>query len=252
MIFGGFVGYFASEMLVSKSFKVWHKWKGFIIYCVAAILFIAGLAFDITGFETSIPRTKDIEHASVNIFGDEMDGSDAETVASIVALHEYIVENRDKEIDYDGHVASVEIVYQLDNGTYIERNYYCNLPDFIVKAYNTPQLCYERIKITDEFTITGIVQASIEYYDGEEWQVVPITEDQYHELYNCMLQDIGTSSIGTLPLGGAYTQDAFALYVDFEIREYGGYYYYYQNIPVDASNSIEYLKTLGIEYVAYN
>lgn len=251
MIIGGFVGYFAAEMLVSKSFRVWHKWKGFVIYCVAVILFITGLAFDVTGFETCIPRTKDIEYAYVDIYSDVMEGSDEEIINTITTLHEYIIENRDKEIDYDDYVASVEIVYELNNGSYIQRNYHCNLPDFIVDSYNTPQLCYERIKVSDEFTITDIVQSSIEYYDGEEWQVVPITEDQYHELYNCMLQDIGTSSIGMLSFG-VYTQDAFAVQVEFEIREYDGYYYYYQNIPVDAQNSVAYLKSLGIKNIPYN
>ncbi|MBQ8831703.1 MAG: hypothetical protein IJ017_08890 [Oscillospiraceae bacterium] len=249
MIIGGFVGYFGSEMLVTKSFKVWHKWKGFAAYSLVVILFIAGLAFDIAGFETSIPHKESIVSATVDIYGEKLLGNDPETLDTVIDLHEYIISNRDKEIDYDGHVASVEISYRLKGGAYVERYYYCNIPKFIVDAYNTPERCYERVAMNNEFTIVDIENATIEYSDGYEWQIIPITDEQFYALYNCMISDVGHSSLGVLSLGSnEYVQDAFVLTADFKINEFGGYYYFYQQIPIDALNCIAYLDSLGIEY----
>jgi len=249
MIIGGFIGYFASEMLVTKSFKVWHKWKGFAVYALVVILFIAGLAFDIAGFETSIPHENSITFAELDIYGENLEGSDEETIDTIIALHEYIVENRDKEVDLYGHTASVEITYKLKNGAIVERSYFCNLPEFIVEAYNSPERCYQRVAMNSEFTIYNIDQATIEYHDGNEWQVVPITQEQFYTLYNCMLSDVGHSSLGKLTLGSTnFVQDAFVLTADIKISEYSGYYYFYQRIPIDALNCIAYLDSLGIEY----
>lgn len=249
MLIGGFVGYFGSEMLVAKSFKVWHKWKGFAVYGLIVILFITGLAFDIAGFETSIPHEDTIVYANVDIYGEYLDGDDDEIIQTVIALHEFIIENRDKEIDYDGHVASVDISYKLKNGATVKRTYYCNIPDFIVETYNSPERCYRRVALNSEFSFIGIDTATIEYYDGNEWQVTPITEEQFYALYNCMISDIGHSSVGKVDLGSnTYVQDAFVLTADFKISEYSGYYYFYQRIPIDATNCITYLDTLGIEY----
>ncbi len=249
MILGGFVGYFASEMLVTKSFKVWHKWKGFAVYCVVIIVFIAGLAFDIAGFETSIPRESSIELANIDIFGEDLEGDDPETIQTAIALHEYIIEHRDDAIDYNGHVAPVEISYRLKGGAYVERSYYCNLPEFIVDTYNSPERCYERVALNNEFSFVGIEVATIEYSDGNEWQVTPITEEQFYTLYNCMISDVGHSSLGKLTLGSnEYVQDAFVLTADLKISEYSGNYYFYQRIPIDALNCIAYLDSLGIKY----
>ena len=250
MLIGGFVGYFGSEMLVTKSFKVWNKWKGFAVYGLVVILFITGLAFDIAGFETSIPHENTIISADVDIYGEYLDGDDDEIIQTVIALHEFIIENRDQEIDYDGNVAAVDISYKLKNGATVKRAYYCNIPDFIVETYNSPERCYQRIALSDEFNYLGIETATIEYYDGNEWQVTPLTEEQFYTLYNCMISDIGHSSVGKVDLGlnANTTQEAFVLTADFKISEYSGYYYFYQRIPVDAINCITYLDSLEIEY----
>ena len=245
MAIGGFFGYFASEMLVSKSFKVWHKWRGYVIYCIVVILFITGLAFDITNFEGSIPREGSISYATLDIYGETLEGDDSEIINTITSVHEYIVEHQGAEVDYDDYCASVDIMYKLHSGTIVKRSYFCNIPQFIVDVYNTPAQCFERVKISDEFTITNVIQAFVEYSDGTEWQHVPITDAEYQELYNCMMQDIGHSSLGYMTFGD-YIPEVVNVGVDFKINEYSGEYYYYQGIPADAENTLAYLATLGI------
>ena len=50
-IIGGFVGYFAADMLISKSFKVFHRYKGFLVYAVVVAAFVACLEYDVMGYE---------------------------------------------------------------------------------------------------------------------------------------------------------------------------------------------------------
>ena len=249
MVIGGFIGYFASEMLVSKSFRIWHKWKGFAVYCVVIILFITSLAFDVTGYETNIPRKEDIEFSSVKLYGYALEGDDPETADLAVALHEYIVENKDTEVNYEREYATVRLEYQLDNGAIIKREYFCNLPEFIVNEFNSPQQCYDRVKVSDEFTITGVVDAYVEYYDDDGWQHFALTDVECADLYAHMKEDIGSSSLGRLFFGNDLYETAVSVHITFKISEYSGEYYYYQTIPFDAANSIAYLKTLGIDAV---
>ena len=172
---------------------------------------------------------------------------DEEIINAVTAVHEYIIEHRDEEIDYDDYCAAIDINYKLHGGAFVQRSYYCNIPQFIVDVYNSPEQCYERVKISDEFMITGIIQAYVEYSDVNDWQHVPLTNDEYRELYNCMMQDIGHSSLGRLDFGSAdYVPYVVNIGVDYKISEYSGNYYYYQGIPADAVNTLNYLKTLGI------
>ena len=69
----GVVGYFAAQMLLDKSFRVFRQWKGAVAVAAvfAAIYLVVGL--DLTGFETRIPDSTDVE--SVEILGLRMENS---------------------------------------------------------------------------------------------------------------------------------------------------------------------------------
>ena len=248
MIIGGFIGYFASEMLVSKSFKVWHKWKGFAVYGLVVILFLVGLLFDIAGFETSIPHEDNIELAAIEIYGETIEGDDIETVEAVTQMHRYLIDTRNEEIDYNNTTGSVYISYKLHGGAIVQRSYYCNIPEFISEVYNTPQRCYDRISIPQHYINDPIVFATIEYYDGTDWQQTNITPEQFFDLYNCMISDIGTSSIGSIDILGKYLPEAVTISAEFETNEYSGHYYYYEVIPLDAKNCINCLESYGLSY----
>lgn len=248
MLIGGFIGYFASEMLISKSFKVWHKWKGFAIYCALIIAFLIGLSCDIIGFETSIPSEDSISVATVELFGEPLESSDPDTISVITDLHKYIIDNRDNDIDYNKYFASVNISYKLKSGAQVKRTYYCNISQSIVDFYNSPKNCLERTRFPSQYTSNDILNISVEYYDGSEtWTSETITTAQFMELYNTYIpKDIGTSSLGTTSFGGNEPQAVVYIYVDFDNS--GNYYYYFLEIPTDAVNCLNYLHSLGIDY----
>ena len=63
----GIAGYFVARMLLSKSFRVLRHWKGAVAVGVVFLALFAVVGFDLTGFETRVPRAQDV--ASVTIRG---------------------------------------------------------------------------------------------------------------------------------------------------------------------------------------
>ena len=57
------VGYWMSQMLLEKTVRVWHAYKGFLLLNVAVTLLLVGISADVTGYVKRIPALDDIESA---------------------------------------------------------------------------------------------------------------------------------------------------------------------------------------------
>ena len=69
----GVLCYFAVEMLIRKSFRVFRKgWPGAIAVAVVLTLVCVGAKMDITGYEDRLPDREKIESVELNIY---MEGS---------------------------------------------------------------------------------------------------------------------------------------------------------------------------------
>lgn len=60
-LLGGFIGYFAAEMLLKKTFKVFKRWKGFVAYALILTCLFIGLELDPMGYETYIPAAEEVD-----------------------------------------------------------------------------------------------------------------------------------------------------------------------------------------------
>ncbi len=152
--------YFALEMLFQKSFKVFKKYKGYIV--LAGALAVVTLFFAYTsifGYETRIPSKTDI--ASVTLYegynGHEPYISDGGAINDILEAHNAIlsdipITNR----DYEEGLRSVYLAYKLQNGKALERRYMVSEADMnkmLSKMYE-----YEDYK----YKLTGIDNINIE------------------------------------------------------------------------------------------
>lgn len=124
MLVGAFVGYFAAEMLIHKSFRVFRgSWKGLIVSCAVIIVCILALETDLLGIERRIPDAEDVE--SVYVLGsDAIVYSEPENIAAAVALHQSVVENKSIHERDTGGGSSFHITYTLKNGNTLSRMYY--------------------------------------------------------------------------------------------------------------------------------
>ncbi len=133
----GLIGYFAAQMLLDKSFKVFGKWKGAVaVAAVFAALFLV-VGFDLTGFETRVPGPDSVASVEVygfhavylgdsgDSFGQELD--DPELLKLVNLLHKEAVAQRDEERQTQAQLGGVStqlmLDYHLKGGGTLSRRY---------------------------------------------------------------------------------------------------------------------------------
>ncbi|MDD6189138.1 MAG: hypothetical protein PUB32_06120 [Clostridiales bacterium] len=238
MLIGGFIGYFAAEMLMKKSFKVFRKsWKGYLISGAVIILFITVMETDVFGYERRIPAIENVRSAQVELWGEPTSFTDVGDIADVMLLHERIINNKaqtEKSIycyysdsryrAYDSSSPyTLYISYQLDNGRTLDRRYtllYNESDKFcadLLNMLNQPDAILSRINstITPEYIENAYIyfhynvpkeQGKVENVDENATYAVNVSE---HDL--------------TLPNG-----------VNINISEYDDYTYIYGDLQLTA------------------
>lgn len=134
MVVWAVIGYFVAQMLLDKTFKVFHKWKGGLAVVAAFVLMFLVVGFDLTGYETRVPTADQVESVKiyglcVNRLGDSGDfldaaTSDPELIQRTILLHQTAVDQRD--MDQPGGAvesATLDLTYHLKNGSTLTRYY---------------------------------------------------------------------------------------------------------------------------------
>jgi ABC-2 type transport system permease protein len=138
-----FLGYWISEMLMQKSFKVWRAYKEYVVLTLLLIAVLIGFKTDISGFVHRVPEPDQVQSAffgdtyrlanlenknegdklSVTDKGNLLTGSD--NINNIIQLHKELMRE-----PFDKSGASMYIIYKLKNGKQISRRYYVNIDKY--------------------------------------------------------------------------------------------------------------------------
>lgn len=221
------VGYFISEMLLQKSFRVWKAWKGGVAAVAVMALLCAVCVFDLFGVETRVPDVNDVE--KVYFYGDigypydngrlRFDNtSDPRLIEMVTQLHQNAVEEKDRaqQVGGDDYIY-FSIDYTLKNGSTLSRQYNSvpvykdevHDPDtltgraqlmledreLIEQMYNFDY--YEQGQLTQTY-LCNVWRGEDEYFDHlglEEWSIA----DQ-RKLWEAMRQDFEEGNIGVRTL----------------------------------------------------
>ena len=123
MLIGGFVGFFAGEMLNRKSFRVFRgQWKKLVLSLAIICVAVLGLEFNLLGLESRVPDTEDIEWVQLYA-SDSVIYKDAENIASIVDIHKNIISEKATNENTHGHGSYFAVEYTLKNGRVFSRAY---------------------------------------------------------------------------------------------------------------------------------
>ena len=132
-LIGAFIGWFAGEMLIKKSFRVFKRraWGGFGICCAVILALMLGMRFDLFGYERRVPKEEDIRSATVYANGRQTTLKEAENLKALTDLHRAIVadkdlnhgEGRDRIGAMSTGSVSCEIIYTLNSGRTVSRYY---------------------------------------------------------------------------------------------------------------------------------
>jgi ABC-2 type transport system permease protein len=210
MLVGAFVGYFAAEMLLQKTFRVFKRatWLRFgVTGLVIAALMLCG-EFDLYGIEKKLPAADQVQGVSVNVDGENVLLETPENIAAVIAAHGDIITHKliNEAWEPDGiHSTSyVGLVYTYHNGKTLERSYSID-PQGSNDIYalndilNTKEAVDYRKRLGLPVTINTISDAFIEYYDIAEMQyrTIELSPRAAVELYqDCILPDIESGALG--------------------------------------------------------
>ncbi len=202
LLIGAFIGYFASEMLLKKSFHVFKgNWKGYIIVGILCIAFAVGCVTDILNISAKLPDAEEVEYVLCEGGIGTFKLKDTADIEAVLKVNKAIVNDRSKYADieedvfYSDDVYYVNLCYVLRNGTAVNRGYTIYKDDNyeayleilsskqVIKDYFTPDV---------EVTVQNVYNAEYFYAtDGEDEGCASLTPEQAVDFYeNALMKDI--------------------------------------------------------------
>lgn len=134
------IGYFAAQMLLKKSFRVFRAWKGCAVLVAVVALGVIALRTDLTGFEGRVPQPGDVVYITVDGMGSypydsgrsfSFESYDRGLIQKTTELHRaFVSEHKDpwpgdrKRQEY----MRLHVTYHLTNGTTLTRDYGQSVP----------------------------------------------------------------------------------------------------------------------------
>lgn len=228
MAAAGLVGYFAAEMLIKKSFRVFRAGaKGAAIVALALVLLGVAMSFDLTGYEKHVPDESEIESVYYTFSGmTNVTTDDADTIRRLTAAHQAIVKNRNEQAriadawdadtlsqsDHDDiEHFSLRLTYYLKDGSQLSRSYslYLRRSDLTVPSSATARvnalyMCRESVLRRvlgygcDHLGDTPRFLDSYCYYYDENSNTkdYALTAAQAGQVYAALMQDVQDSDNG--------------------------------------------------------
>ena len=140
MLFTGLLGYFAAEMLLHKSFRVWRTGRvGALVFSAVLVCFGVAMSLDLTGYEGYTPDAEEVEFVSVYLSsnGDYLSCKldEPESIERTLAAHRAMIADKARQLSYarttyetpaDAPVDSYlyfTVTYALTDGRVVRRNY---------------------------------------------------------------------------------------------------------------------------------
>ncbi|SFN76339.1 ABC-2 type transport system permease protein [Pseudobutyrivibrio sp. UC1225] len=222
----GAIIYFATQMLIEKTLRVFCAKKAFAcaVYSLAALGVLLCMRLDVLGIENRVPALKDIQWAGIDnnytmVFTDEMD------IEAFRQIHQNFLTDK-KELrninynypDVDGKTFSIR--YKLKNGDIIIRSYpvinteasvvsseYVAATQPILDFVNNPGRIKEHIigniwndceiKSMDFATLVDVPENNDYYFEYNEFDELSTKERKakYKRVYEAFLKDIEAGKV---------------------------------------------------------
>ena len=238
MIFAGLIGYYAAEMLLKKSFRVFKtSWKGAL--ATSAVLILIGLSFplDLTGYQTRVPEQSDIVSATVDLYGGNVSGSfnlsRQESIAllrdapcAVITDKARQTESNRRYVPFNGDTCTLRITYELADGTELFRSYDLSTDEALLSDPSSPESALTKLanctEITrarvlggwvpdhlEELRITGGYLNCSYYSDGKysHNEEAELNAAQANSAFTALMQDCDAGSIESADLFAAEEDD---------------------------------------------
>lgn len=274
LLLGAALGYYAAEMLLQKSLRVFRsRIRGLIVVWAVFLLGVVVAELDLTGYERRVPETEEIQ--SVVLVNDGRVTDDAESIELTRKIHQTAIDNREHNRQANNK-GVIYIGYNLEDGSSIERTYYVDRSrEWIDSGNSEYALCRELYMLPQnkelmmgtareakaENIVFCEVQQLLDMSDEFtlNFEQLRLSPQQAEELYTqCILPDTQDSMLGTrwfyMDEEAYESRSDTSLYIHVESGEgieYGPYVFSV-DITLDAERTIAWLEeNLGIEVKPY-
>lgn len=163
MILSGLIGYYAAEMLLKKSFRVFRaSWKGALATVIVFVLVGISFPLDLTGYQSYVPEQDEIERARIDLYSDgnindHFELTEPESIALLRDAHyacildkpRQISVNRQEPQEYYCHFG---IDYILTDGTRVSRCYDLALTPEMLADLSSPESTLTKLAECAEIT----------------------------------------------------------------------------------------------------
>ena len=201
------IAYFICEMLINKSFRVFHKYKGLLVFfavAAAILLFVANTS--VFGFETRVPEFSEVESAAVHesYRYDNILVSDDKLISDVIEIHGKVTENIPRKVERvyeDGR--SFYVTYKLKNGKILRRNYIVDADTYygaLSKMYENTEY---KMKITcfDELNTENVKRVELRLDSASTIYNAICEGDEARELIAALEKDIKALSYTEMSRG---------------------------------------------------
>ena len=228
------IGYFVAEMLLRKSFRVLKAWKGGAVMTAVMLVLCLACLMDVFGVVNRVPNAERVESVRVELdMGYPYDSghrlsadlTDPAQIEKILALHQAIVDNRDRdsggvlrhyEENDDGtwyaqdYTSAVYLYYTLSGGGRLDRHY-TSVPLYAedldtpgTVAYAMRQIVEDRELVAMAYDFEDFMKNArltsayldLVYLNGEPYGENLFLDDYRQELWDAVQQDFAEGTIG--------------------------------------------------------
>ncbi|MDO4982658.1 MAG: hypothetical protein Q4E35_03775 [Eubacteriales bacterium] len=232
LVIGGFIGYFAAQMLLDRSLRVFHgHWKGFIVFTLIILVLAVGCECDMFGFERYVPDAEEVESVTL-YYSMDTEYKEPENIEKITELHRQIIDSKKNNELVTADIDYLGIGYTLKNGKTLTRSYTINRelngessPDLyaIESVINVPEAVNSRVALPEGLTADDIIDCMIYGYyvnscGEQETQSFSLSPKQAAQFYeSCILPDAADGHMARLwPVQGEeYNANRSTLRIEF-------------------------------------
>jgi len=219
------IGYFAAEMLLKKSFRVWRAWRGCVVIVVLMAIGLTSLRTDAFGFVTRVPDAGRVVSITVDGMGSypydearhfEFTTEDSQIIEKAVALHQGFVDQYRNptggEPQSHADYIRLNVEYKLTNGTILRRQYgfsvwpgskleqpardfYCD-PQVAKLAYGMDEIDPTKLENIEVSSLWNTTNKKNEYYSTTEKVYLPEQQAALLAIYEAVMADFEQGNLG--------------------------------------------------------
>ncbi len=255
----GVVVYFASEMILKKSFRIWKSWKGFAGFAVLFSGMICIFAFtSFFGYETRVPKAEDIESVAVYeyYYQQEPWSSDSEIIEYATKVHGETLQSNEiytvkKYVnDYN---SALHIRYKLKNGDVLVRRYPVSekqICGILSELYKSEEY---RMKLLELFSDDIGRYNRLHFNNGVDNGITD--EEKINEFIDVLKKDVLSLEYLQMRDSSNWGMSVSIEYVPKDQLDDGEDYRVYsigQTINANFKNTLKWIKENGYSKIAFN